>query len=84
MRLGGVAMDAQDAQSRVATFLEDTDLQASAAYRLLDTVSELGEVAKEICTSTGYGEDPEAVAVPEDVQTSLATSPSSETVSSRR
>jgi len=59
-------MDARDAQSRVATFLEDTDLQASAAYRLLDTVSELGEVAKEVCTSTGYGEDPEAVAVPED------------------
>ena len=56
----------EDAQSRVAAFVEDNDLEAPAAYRLLDTVSELGEVAKEVCTSTAYGDDPGAVAVPED------------------
>ncbi|MEF8808129.1 MazG nucleotide pyrophosphohydrolase domain-containing protein [Natronomonas sp.] len=55
-----------DAQTRVAEFIETNDLQAPAAYRLLDTISELGEVSKEVCTSTEYGSDPEAVDVPED------------------
>jgi NTP pyrophosphatase (non-canonical NTP hydrolase) len=55
-----------DAQTRVAEFVEANDLQAPVAYRLLDTVSELGEVAKEVCTSTDYGGDPAAVDVPED------------------
>lgn len=55
-----------DAQSRVATFVSTNDLDAPAAYRLLDAVSELGEVAKAVCTSTEYGADPDAVAVPED------------------
>lgn len=63
MRLRVVRMDEQQ---RVAAFLEANDLQAPAAYRLLDTVSELGEVSKEVCTSTGYGDDPDSVAVPED------------------
>ncbi|WP_178916355.1 MazG nucleotide pyrophosphohydrolase domain-containing protein [Natronomonas gomsonensis] len=55
-----------DAQQRVAAFLDDTELHAPAAYRLLDVVSELGEVSKEVCTSTEYGEDPSSVSVPED------------------
>jgi NTP pyrophosphatase (non-canonical NTP hydrolase) len=55
-----------DAQSRVATFVEANDLEAPAAYRLLDAVSELGEVAKAVCTSTGYGADAGDVAVPAD------------------
>lgn len=55
-----------DSQHTVAAFVEEHDLEAPAAYRLLDTVSELGEVAKEVCTSTGYGSDPAAVDVPED------------------
>jgi NTP pyrophosphatase (non-canonical NTP hydrolase) len=55
-----------DAQARVATFVDEHDLHAPAAYRLLDTVSELGEVAKEVCTSTAYGRDPSAVDVSAD------------------
>jgi NTP pyrophosphatase (non-canonical NTP hydrolase) len=55
-----------DSQSRVAAFVEDNDIEAPAAYRLLDTVSELGEVAKEVCTSTDYGDDPGSVDVSED------------------
>lgn len=55
-----------DSQHRVATFVEQHDLEAPAAYRLLDTVSELGEVAKAVCTSTEYGSDPSSVDVPED------------------
>jgi len=55
-----------DSQSRVAAFVDENDLETPAAYRLLDTVSELGEVAKEVCTSTEYGSDPASVDVPAD------------------
>ena len=55
-----------DEQSRVASFVAKNELEAPAAYRLLDAVSELGEVSKAVCTSTGYGSDPEEVKVPED------------------
>ena len=55
-----------DAQSRVAAFVTENDIEAPAAYRLLDAVSELGEVSKAVCTSTTYGSDPAEVAVPED------------------
>jgi len=55
-----------DEQARVAEFIATHDLEAPAAYRLLDTVSELGEVAKAVCTSTEYGHDPASVDVPED------------------
>lgn len=55
-----------DRQQRVAAFLDDNDLAAPPAYRLLDLTSELGEVAKELNESTGYGETPVAAAVAED------------------
>jgi NTP pyrophosphatase (non-canonical NTP hydrolase) len=55
-----------DAQARVAEFIEANALQAPAAFRLLDTVSELGEVSKEVCTSTDYRSDLSPVGVPED------------------
>jgi NTP pyrophosphatase (non-canonical NTP hydrolase) len=55
-----------DDQERVAAFLDDHDLSAPPAYRLLDLASELGEVAKELNESTAYGSDPENAAVAED------------------
>ena len=55
-----------DEQSRVASFVAENELEAPAAYRLLDAVSELGEVSKAVCTSTAYGDVPANVAVPED------------------
>ena len=55
-----------DEQSRVASFVVKNELEAPAAYRLLDAVSELGEVSKAVCTSTAYGDVPADVAVPED------------------
>ena len=55
-----------DEQSRVASFIAENELEAPAAYRLLDAVSELGEVSKAVCTSTAYGDVPADVAVPED------------------
>ena len=55
-----------DEQSRVASFVAENELEAPAAYRLLDAVSELGEVSKAVCASTAYGDVPADVAVPED------------------
>jgi NTP pyrophosphatase (non-canonical NTP hydrolase) len=55
-----------DAQDRVAAFVEDHDIDAPPAYRLLDAASELGELAKEVNSSTGYGSDPDAVDVATD------------------
>lgn len=44
-----------DEQRRVAAFVERHDLEADPAYRVLDLVSEVGEVAKEVNRSTEYG-----------------------------
>lgn len=64
--MGANRLARMDCQERVAAFVDDHDIDAPAAYRLLDTVSELGEVAKEVCTSTDYGSDPASVDVSED------------------
>ena len=55
-----------DAQQRVDAFLESNDLETEPSYRVLDLVSEVGEVAKEVNTSTNYGENPEAFAIAPD------------------
>jgi hypothetical protein len=47
-----------DAQQRVAAFVATHDMDAPPAYRLLNVASELGELAKEVNESTGYGSDP--------------------------
>lgn len=55
-----------DAQERVARFVAANDLDAPPAYRLLDAVSELGELAKELNESTNYGGVPDRAAVADD------------------
>jgi NTP pyrophosphatase (non-canonical NTP hydrolase) len=55
-----------DGQRRVAAFLDAHDMHAPPANRALDLASEVGELAKEVNASTGYGESPDAVAVAED------------------
>lgn len=47
-----------DEQQQVAAFIEDHDMASQPAYRLLDLVSELGEVAKDAAESTEYGDAP--------------------------
>lgn len=53
-------------QRRVAAFVDRHDMEAPPAYRLLDLVSEVGEVAKDAAESTGYGATPETVSIDED------------------
>ena len=44
-----------DEQARVAAFLDDHDLHAPPANRVLDFASEVGELAKNVNETTGYG-----------------------------
>lgn len=55
-----------DEQDRVATFLETHGLDASPENRVLDLASEVGEVAKEVNESTGYGANPDDVEIERD------------------
>jgi NTP pyrophosphatase (non-canonical NTP hydrolase) len=55
-----------DQQDRVADFVASHDIDAPPAYRLLDLVSEVGELAKDANESTGYGTSPGHIAVSED------------------
>lgn len=53
-------------QARVAAFIAEHELETDLAYRVLDLESEVGEVAKEVTTSTGYGADPDAAEIATD------------------
>jgi NTP pyrophosphatase (non-canonical NTP hydrolase) len=55
-----------DEQRRVAAFLAANEMESSPEFRLLDLVSELGELAKEVNESTAYGATPEDLSVAED------------------
>ena len=47
-------------QSRIARFTAEHNLETNAQARLLDMVSELGEVAKEMLKGSQYGAQPYA------------------------
>ncbi|PSQ15254.1 nucleotide pyrophosphohydrolase [Halobacteriales archaeon QS_8_69_26] len=55
-----------DEQERVAEFVATHDVDAPPVYRLLDLLSEVGELAKDANESTDYGSDPGAVELSED------------------
>ena len=46
-----------DLQKEVERFCKENQLEAPTVYRLLDLVSELGEVAKEILKGSDYGKN---------------------------
>lgn len=55
-----------DEQRRVAEFIETHDMETSPEFRLLDFVSEVGELAKDVTESSGYGSAPAEIGVHED------------------
>jgi NTP pyrophosphatase (non-canonical NTP hydrolase) len=55
-----------DRQQQVAEFVETHDLEAPPEYRLLDLVSEVGELAKDANESTGYGTSPDDLSIESD------------------
>jgi NTP pyrophosphatase (non-canonical NTP hydrolase) len=44
-----------DVQQQVSVFVEQHDLAIDVTFRLLDLVSELGELSKELLKATDYG-----------------------------
>lgn len=61
-----MADDLSVAQQKVADFLDDNEMRAAPAYRLLDLAAEVGEVAADAAKSSEYGESPESLSVPAD------------------
>jgi NTP pyrophosphatase (non-canonical NTP hydrolase) len=50
-----VRMQVHEIQERAALFVQENRLEAPVAARVLDLVSEVGEVAKEVLVSSKYG-----------------------------
>ena len=48
----------QKLQSQIKSFVAENGMESPIEHRLMDTVSELGEVAKEILKSSKYGRQP--------------------------
>lgn len=55
-----------DEQQKVAAFIDEHQLRSPPAYRILDLVSEVGEVAKDAAESTDYGHSPTDLSVDSD------------------
>ena len=51
-------MDLKDLQKEIKKFTEKNNLDSPAEFRVLDLVSEIGEVPKEILKMTDYGTKP--------------------------
>lgn len=45
-------------QEKIKQFCRENNLESPAEHRLLDLISELGEVAKEVLKTTDYGRKP--------------------------
>ncbi|MCC7432969.1 MazG-like family protein [Candidatus Peregrinibacteria bacterium] len=45
-------------QAKIKTFCRNNHLESPVEHRVLDTMSELGEVAKEVLKMTNYGRKP--------------------------
>ncbi|WP_158056912.1 MazG nucleotide pyrophosphohydrolase domain-containing protein [Halorussus halophilus] len=53
-------------QRRVADFVAAHDMETTAEFRLLDLLSELGELAKNVNESSDYGTNPDDATIEED------------------
>lgn len=53
-------------QEQVAAFLDEHDLDGTAAFRVLDLAAEVGEIAADAAKSAEYGTAPDQLSVAED------------------
>lgn len=53
-------------QETVAEFVDEHDIDAPPAYRLLDLAAEVGEVANDAAESSDYGESPATLEISSD------------------
>ncbi len=51
-------MDIKEIQNKVRLFTAEKDLNTSLEIRMMDLVSEIGEMAKEVLKGTNYGKKP--------------------------
>lgn len=58
-------------QQRVATFVETHGLTTDPTHRVLDLVSEVGEVAKDVNESTDYGSTADVQIAPDELGDTL-------------
>lgn len=59
-------MEMFEAQEKVESFAEENNLEGDVEYRLMDLVSEVGEVVKDATKSAGYGKNREDLHVEDD------------------
>lgn len=45
-------------QKQIMKFCKENDMDSSIEYKIIDILSELGEVAKEVLKMSNYGKDP--------------------------
>ncbi len=56
----------KEQQERVEKFIEENDLGGTTAFRIMDLVSEVGEVVKDATKSADYGQREEDLEVKKD------------------
>lgn len=56
----------KDSQEKVNEFIEENNLEGTTAFRILDLVSEVGEIASDATKTTGYGISEDELSVKED------------------
>lgn len=59
-------MSLREQQERVSEFLEENDMQAPPEFRIMDFISEAGEIVKDAVKTADYGEAREDLKVKED------------------
>lgn len=59
-------MSLEKHQEEVERFIEQNQLEAAPGFRILDLVSEIGEIVKEATKTSDYGLSPEQISVEED------------------
>lgn len=59
-------MSLRKQQERVSEFLENNDMQAPPEFRIMDFISEAGEIVKDAVKTAEYGEAREKMDVKED------------------
>ena len=59
-------MELDERQEEVAKFMDENDMEGSVEFRIMDLVSEVGEVVKDATKSADYGMNKENLDVKED------------------
>lgn len=59
-------IDLKEEQERVEEFMEEHDMQGTTPFRLIDLVSEIGEIAQDAAKSSSYGAEKEQMHIKED------------------